>query len=103
VDLAAARARRVLDRVRAIPPGFVRAYGDLDPRAPRFAGAVLAACTDPSVPWHRVVRADGTLPKGLRQRRALEVEEVPFRGARVDMAAARLAAELPLAQPPSLR
>ncbi|HEY3020501.1 MAG TPA: MGMT family protein [Solirubrobacteraceae bacterium] len=80
-----ARARRVLARVRAIPPGFVRAYGDLDPGAPRFAGAVLAATDDPGVPWHRVVRADGSLPKGERQRALLEAEGVPFRGERVDM------------------
>jgi methylated-DNA-protein-cysteine methyltransferase related protein len=82
--------RRILDQVRAIPPGFVRAYGDLSPGAPRHAGAVLSACDDPSVPWHRVVRADGSLAKGDRQRALLEAEGVPFRGARVDMAVARV-------------
>jgi methylated-DNA-protein-cysteine methyltransferase related protein len=82
--------RRILDRVRAIPPGFVRAYGDLSPGAPRQAGAVLSACDDPDVPWHRVVRADGSLAKGARQRALLEAEGVPFRGARVDMAVARV-------------
>jgi alkylated DNA nucleotide flippase Atl1 len=40
------------------------------------------------VPWQRVVRADGSLAKGMRQRRLLEAEGVPFRGARVDMRAA---------------
>jgi methylated-DNA-protein-cysteine methyltransferase related protein len=80
----------VIDRARAIPPGFVRTYGDLSPGAPRFAGAVLAGCDEPGVPWHRVVRADGTLAKGDRQRRLLEDEGVPFRGERVDMRAARL-------------
>jgi len=76
--------------VRAIPPGFVRAYSDLDPGAPRFAGAVLSANDDPDLPWHRVVRADGSLPKGERQRALLEAEGVPFRGARVDVRRARL-------------
>ena len=80
----------ILDRVRAIPPGFVRAYGDVSPGAPRRAGAVLHACDDPTVPWHRVVRADGSLAKGARQRTLLEDEGVPFRGARVDMSVARL-------------
>ena len=84
------RADRVLDRARAIPVGFVRTYGDLSPGAPRFAGAVLSECHDPSVPWHRVVRADGSLAKGERQRRLLEEEGIPFRGQRVDMRAARL-------------
>ena len=84
------RAQRVLDRIRATPPGFVRAYGDVSPGAPRFAGTVLAACDDPALPWHRIVRADGTLAKGARQRALLEAEGVPFVGARVDMRAARL-------------
>ena len=84
------RAEDVLARVRAIPPGFVRAYGDVSPGAPRFAGAVLAHTDDPDVPWHRVVRADGSLAKGERQRALLEAEGVPFRGDRVDVRVARL-------------
>lgn len=84
------RAARILARIRAIPVGFVRTYGDVSPGAPRVAGAVLHACEDPSVPWQRVVRADGTLAKGDRQRARLEAEGVPFRGARVDMRVARV-------------
>ena len=68
----------------------MRTYGDLSPGAPRFAGAVLSECDDPTVPWHRIVRADGTLAKGDRQRRKLEAEGVPFNGERVDLHAARL-------------
>ncbi len=79
---------RVLERVRAIPYGRVTTYGDLWPGAPRAAGAVLAHADDPSLPWQRVVRADGSLPKGARQRELLEAEGVPFRGQRVDMQAA---------------
>jgi alkylated DNA nucleotide flippase Atl1 len=82
-DRSAAEA--ILRRVRSIPAGTVVTYGDLSPGAPRQAGAVLAACGDPTVPWHRVVRADGSLAKGDRQRRLLEREGVPFRGRRVDM------------------
>jgi methylated-DNA-protein-cysteine methyltransferase related protein len=81
-------AREVLRRARSIPPGFVTTYGELCPRAPRFAGAVMAACDDPSVPWQRIVHADGSLAKGSRQRRLLEAEGVPFRGRRVEMALA---------------
>jgi alkylated DNA nucleotide flippase Atl1 len=79
---------RVLARVRTVPPGRVTTYGDLWPGAPRAAGAILAANDDPSLPWQRIVRADGSLPKGERQRSLLEREGVPFRGARVDMRAA---------------
>jgi alkylated DNA nucleotide flippase Atl1 len=75
----------ILDRVRSVPEGRVTTYGDLSPGAPRFAGAVLSDCDDESVPWQRIVRADGSLAKGERQRRLLVAEGVPFRGERVDM------------------
>lgn len=84
----------MLARVRAIPEGFVAAYGDVSPGAPRFAGTVLFDCADPEVPWHRVVRADGSLAKGERQRKLLEDEGVPFRGDRVDMRMARWAGDV---------
>jgi alkylated DNA nucleotide flippase Atl1 len=87
------RAARILDRVRAIPEGFVRTYGDIDPGAPRMVGAVLAAVEHEDVPWHRVVRADGTLAKGEDQRSRLHGEGVPIRGGRVDMRLARLPPE----------
>jgi methylated-DNA-protein-cysteine methyltransferase-like protein len=79
------RAAEVLRRARSVPEGHVTTYGDLSPGAPRFAGSVLSACHDESVPWQRIVRADGSLAKGERQRRLLAAEGVPFRGARVDM------------------
>ncbi len=87
------RAEAVLARVRAVPEGYVRTYGDVSPGAPRFAGTVLFQCDDPDVPWYRIVRADGTLAKGQRQRRRLMAEGVPFRGERVDMRVARLPPE----------
>jgi methylated-DNA-protein-cysteine methyltransferase-like protein len=80
----------VLERVRSTPEGFVRTYGDVSPGAPRFAGTVLHADGDPTLPWWRIVRADGSLAKGERQRARLQAEGVPFRGARVDMHAARI-------------
>jgi methylated-DNA-protein-cysteine methyltransferase related protein len=82
------RAQEVLRRIRSVPEGRVTTYGDVSPGAPRFAGSVLAAYHDPDVPWHRVVRADGSLAQGERQRRLLEAEGVPMRGERVDMRAA---------------
>jgi alkylated DNA nucleotide flippase Atl1 len=85
-----ARAHQILARVRSTPAGFVRTYGDVSPGAPRLAGAVLHACADRGVPWHRIVRADGSLAKGDRQRALLEAEGVPFRGSRVDLRVVRL-------------
>jgi len=83
------REAEVLRRVRAIPEGFVRTYGDVSPGAPRFAGTVLFGADEPDLPWWRVVRADGSLAKGSRQKRRLLAEGVPFRGERVDMGTAR--------------
>jgi methylated-DNA-protein-cysteine methyltransferase-like protein len=80
----------ILRRVRAIPPGYVRTYGDVSPGAPRLAGHVLSRAGARDAPWHRVVRADGSLAKGARQRRLLEAEGVPFSGARVVLSRVRL-------------
>jgi methylated-DNA-protein-cysteine methyltransferase related protein len=82
------RELEVLSRIKSVPPGFVTTYGDVCPTAPRFTGAVLARVHDPKVPWHRVVRADGSLAQGARQRSLLEAEGTPFAGARVDMSVA---------------
>ena len=87
------RAARILARVRAIPEGFVRTYGDIDPGAPRMVGAVLAALEQEDVPWHRVVRSNGTVAKGEEQLRRLRGEGVPIRSGRIDMGAARLPPE----------
>jgi alkylated DNA nucleotide flippase Atl1 len=86
------RTTRIIERVSAIPEGFVRTYGDIDPRAPRLVGHVLATAHD--LPWHRVVRADGSLPKGATQRARLLREGVPMRGERVDLREARLPPDL---------
>ena len=108
MQLSDPRSRTVLERVRRIPEGRVTTYGDLLPRRSRYAGSVLAAAgrsadrasagraSDQNLaglPWHRVVRADGSLAKGERQRALLDAEGVPFRGARVDMREAWVPAE----------
>jgi len=86
------RTDRIIERVRAIPEGYVRTFGDIDPAAPRLVGRILATHHD--LPWHRVVRADGTLPQGHAQQKLLLAEGVPLRGDRVDLIQARLPPEL---------
>jgi methylated-DNA-protein-cysteine methyltransferase related protein len=81
--------QRILARVRSTPEGWVRTYGDCCPHAPRATGRVLRDTTE-AVPWHRIVRADGSLAKGERQRALLDAEGVPFRGDRVDLSVCRL-------------
>ncbi|HEX7262784.1 MAG TPA: MGMT family protein [Candidatus Dormibacteraeota bacterium] len=83
------RTPRIIGRIRAIPVGFVRTYGDIEPRAPRLVGRILAT-THEDLPWHRVVRADGTIPMGKRQLDLLVREGIPMRGDRVDLSQARL-------------
>src|SRR6478609_9563597 len=85
------RSTRITERVRAIPEGYVRTFGDIDPGAPRLVGRILATVHD--LPWHRVVRADGSLPQGEPQRERLVAEAVPMRGDRVDLAQARVPPE----------
>jgi methylated-DNA-protein-cysteine methyltransferase-like protein len=82
--------QEILDRIAAIPEGFVRTYGDLSPGAPRLTGTILRTTTA-DVPWWRVVRADGSLAKGERQRALLWAEGVPFtRSGKVDLQTARI-------------
>ncbi len=87
-------AARVLACVESIPPGRVMTYGDVAEyvgiRSARQVGRVLAS-DDGTVPWHRVLRADGSLAEHLysEQRQRLLSEGVRFHGDRVDLAAFR--------------
>jgi methylated-DNA-protein-cysteine methyltransferase related protein len=82
LDLAA----RILACVEAIPPGRVMTYGDVAEFAgantPRLVGHVLSS-DGGTMPWHRVLRADGTFAPHLadEQRQRLAGEGVfPVRG-----------------------
>jgi methylated-DNA-protein-cysteine methyltransferase related protein len=85
------REERILAAIRRIPEGFVSTYGDVSPGAPRLAARVLGQAHEPELPWWRVIRADGSLAVGQRQRKRLLEEDVPFRagGERVDLEEAR--------------
>lgn len=87
----------VLATVRLIPTGKVMTYGDVaeyvGTRAARNVGRLLAGSGDydQSLPWHRVLRADGTCAEHIRaeQMQRLRAEGVPFTRGRVDLVAAR--------------
>jgi methylated-DNA-protein-cysteine methyltransferase related protein len=87
------RQEKIIELIRKLPEGFVATYGDLCPEAPRLPGRVLSMNKDKTLPWHRVVRADGSFAKGERQRRLLRREGIPFVGKRVDMEVAHLPRE----------
>ena len=97
---AADAADRILAAVRAIPVGQVAGYGQVAQRAglpgrARLAARVLAGNDDPSLPWHRVVRADGRIafPEGTpdfaEQCRRLRAEGVAVERGRVKRPAIR--------------
>jgi methylated-DNA-protein-cysteine methyltransferase-like protein len=90
----ASSSETIFERIRRVPPGYVTTYADISPGAPRHAGQVLSRMGPSDVPWWRVVRSDGTWPKGDRQRAKLLEEDVPIRGKRVIMAEARLPPEV---------
>jgi alkylated DNA nucleotide flippase Atl1 len=89
-------AESVLDLVEQIPPGRVMAYGDvaaaLGTGGARAVGTVMARFGS-GVPWHRVIRSDGSPPAGheaeaLRRHRR-EGTPLTASGTRIDMTAAR--------------
>ncbi len=83
-------ARRILACVESIPPGRVMTYGDVaefaGTRSARVVGRVLAM-DGGTVPWHRVLRFDGSMAPHLidEQRQRLLSEGVRFVGAKVDL------------------
>jgi O-6-methylguanine DNA methyltransferase len=87
-------ARAVLDTVDRIPAGRVMSYGDVAEMvgagSGRAVGTVMARY-GAEVPWHRVLRSDGSCAthKADHQLELLREEDVPIRHGRVDMARAR--------------
>jgi alkylated DNA nucleotide flippase Atl1 len=84
--------QRILALVARIPPGRVMTYGDIADAlrlgSPRQVGRALANA-DVDIPWHRVVRSDGTMAERVRdrQRQLLLGESVAITGERVDLEA----------------
>ena len=89
-------AALVLEVVDQVPPGRVLTYGDvaeyLGEGGPRQVGAVMSTYGG-SVPWWRVLRADGTPAPQIAERALAELraEGTPMRpdGTRVDLRRAR--------------
>ena len=93
-------ARAVYALVRQVPRGRVVTYGQVaailgHPRAARAVGTALSNLPEPLVrivPWQRVINAAGGISfrgdvhRPDQQRELLEMEGVPLRGGRVDLA-----------------
>lgn len=85
----------VYEAAKKIPEGSVMTYGEvakaIGTRDARRVGQALHANSNPKVPCHRVVFADGSLAPGYafgglaEQRKRLEREGVKFIDNKVDM------------------
>lgn len=81
---------RIREVVASVPKGSVASYGDIADVAgastPRIVGWVLKE-DGFDLPWHRIVRADGTPPPHKRESQLarLEAEGVQSDGFKVDM------------------
>ena len=77
--------------ISQIPRGRVASYGDVAkiaglPGYARYVGYLLKSVpADTSLPWHRVVRSDGTIPQEtfVKQKPKLMAEKVFLRGQKV--------------------
>lgn len=87
-------AERILAVIRAIPAGQVASYGEVArraglPRRARLAARILSQNEDHTLPWHRVLRADGCIafppgsPAHHEQCQRLRAEGVVVEGGRV--------------------
>jgi len=80
----------VYDVVEQIPAGLVMSYGDIAEWigrfGPRRVAQAMSRCGG-AVPWHRVVRSDGTPAPhiAVEQLTRLRAEGAPVHGSRVDM------------------
>lgn len=85
---------RIFSVIRAIPRGEVAGYGEVARRAglpgrARMVARLLSHNDDPLLPWHRVVRADGSLafpagsPEFAEQARRLRADGLRVEGRRV--------------------
>ena len=83
--------KRVLTIVRQIPIGHVATYGDVAsmagrPHAWRAVGNIMRTCSEPGIPCHRVVAANGRLGGynllALKSQ-LLHYEGITFRGNRI--------------------
>ena len=80
--------------ISQIPRGRVASYGDIAkmaglPGYARYVGYLLKSVpTDTSLPWHRVVRSDGTIPQEtfVKQKPKLVAEKVVLKGRKVPQA-----------------
>jgi methylated-DNA-protein-cysteine methyltransferase-like protein len=60
-------SRRIIEAIKAVPPGSVSSYRDIAlaaglPNGARQVARILHACScSENLPWHRIIKADGRI------------------------------------------
>jgi methylated-DNA-protein-cysteine methyltransferase-like protein len=81
--------RRIIDAIRSVSPGKVSCYRDIArvaglPNGARQVARVLHAMTEKhDLPWHRIIRADGTIALDDFQGGVLQAELLRSEGVEV--------------------
>ena len=86
--------QQIIAIVKLIPSGRVATYGQVAdlaglPRRARLVGTVLKNATHKCLPWHRVIRACGTIafgdgsPQASEQRQRLLSEGIKINGSKI--------------------
>lgn len=80
---------RIVDRIRAVPPGRVACYRDIAlaaglPNGARQVVRVLHSLSKPcALPWHRIIRADGSVALESCRGRELQIALLRSEGVEV--------------------
>jgi methylated-DNA-protein-cysteine methyltransferase-like protein len=81
--------RRIIDAIRSVPPGKVSCYRDIArvaglPNGARQVARVLHSMTEKhDLPWHRIIRANGTIALDDFQGGILQAELLRSEGVEV--------------------
>ena len=81
--------RRLIEAIKAIPKGKVSSYRDVAlaaglPNGARQTARVLHALSDKfSLPWHRVIRSDGSIALREGEGRELQIKLLRSEGVKV--------------------
>jgi len=81
--------RRIVEQILAVPKGRVSCYRDIAlkaglPNGARYTVRVLHSLSEKhALPWHRIIRADGSIALGEGEGRELQIKLLRSEGVKV--------------------
>ena len=84
--------RRIMEQILAVPKGRVCSYGDIAlkaglPNGARQTVRVLHSMSEKyNLPWHRIIRSDGSIALGEGEGRELQIRLLRAEGVEVSAA-----------------